>query len=138
MMGVVNVTPDSFADDRPIAPPRSVDQALAKQALTPGVVHFNCMYPEPLYPGEHYQDFSDYLAPLGDWLHSSEPWSPWLQGEQHCPHQPDWDELQGKRGVIIAGRIQDPAEAQRVAQLAERLGWPLLADLQSQIRGALG
>lgn len=112
----------------------SVDQALAKQALTPGPVHFNCMYPEPLYPGEAYLDFSDYLAPLGDWLHSSEPWSPWLQGEQHCPHQPDWDELQGKRGVIIAGRIQDPAEAQRVAQLAERLGWPLLADLQSQIR----
>lgn len=112
----------------------SVDQALAKQALTPWPVHFNCMYPEPLYPGEAYLDFSDYLAPLGDWLHSSEPWSPWLQGEQHCPHQPDWDELQGKRGVIIAGRIQDPAEAQRVAQLAERLGWPLLADLQSQIR----
>ncbi|MNH73198.1 2-succinyl-5-enolpyruvyl-6-hydroxy-3-cyclohexene-1-carboxylate synthase [compost metagenome] len=112
----------------------SVDQALAKQALTPGPVHFNCMYPEPLYPGEAYLDFSDYLAPLGDWLHSSEPWSPWLQGEQHCPHQPDWDELQGKRGVIIAGRIQDPAEAHRVIQLAERLGWPLLADLQSQIR----
>lgn len=112
----------------------SVDQALAKQALTPGPVHFNCMYPEPLYPGEAYLDFSDYLAPLGDWLHSREPWSPWLQGEQHCPHQPGWDELQGKRGVIIAGRIQDPVEAQRVVQLAERLGWPLLADLQSQIR----
>lgn len=112
----------------------SVDQALAKQALTPGPVHFNCMYPEPLYPGEAYLDFSDYLAPLGDWLHSCEPWSPWLQGEQHCPHQLDWDELQGKRGVIIAGRIQDPVEAQRVVQLAERLGWPLLADLQSQIR----
>lgn len=112
----------------------SVDQALARQALTPGPVHFNCMYPEPLYPGEAYLDFSDYLAPLGDWLHSSEPWSPWQQGEQHCPRQPDWAALQGKRGVIVAGRIQDPAEAQRVAQLAERLGWPLLADLQSQIR----
>ena len=112
----------------------SVDQALAQQALTPGPVHFNCMYPEPLYPGDAYQDFSDYLAPLGDWLHSSEPWSPWQQGEQHCPRQPDWAALQGKCGVIVAGRIQDPAEAQRVAQLAERLGWPLLADLQSQIR----
>ncbi|MBL0514442.1 2-succinyl-5-enolpyruvyl-6-hydroxy-3-cyclohexene-1-carboxylic-acid synthase [Aeromonas media] len=112
----------------------SVDQAMAKQALTPGPVHFNCMYPEPLYPGEAYLDFSDYLAPLGDWLHSREPWSPWQQGEQHCPRQPDWAALQGKRGVIVAGRIQDPAEAQRVAQLAERLGWPLLADLQSQIR----
>ncbi|WP_412705593.1 2-succinyl-5-enolpyruvyl-6-hydroxy-3-cyclohexene-1-carboxylate synthase [Aeromonas rivipollensis] len=112
----------------------SVDQALARQALTPGPVHFNCMYPEPLYPGEAYLDFSDYLAPLGDWLHSNEPWSPWQQGEQHCPRQPDWAALQGKCGVIVAGRIQDPAEAQRVAQLAERLGWPLLADLQSQIR----
>ncbi|WP_262112835.1 2-succinyl-5-enolpyruvyl-6-hydroxy-3-cyclohexene-1-carboxylic-acid synthase [Aeromonas sp. Marseille-Q5825] len=112
----------------------SVDQALARQALTPGPVHFNCMYPEPLYPGEAYLDFSDYLAPLGDWLHSNEPWSPWQQGEQHCPRQPDWAALQGKRGVIVAGRMQDPAEAQRVAQLAERLGWPLLADLQSQIR----
>lgn len=91
------------------------------------------MYPEP-HPGEAYLDFSDYLAPLGDWLHSREPWSPWQQGEQHCPRQPDWVALQGKRGVIVAGRIQDPAEAQRVAQLAERLGWPLLADLQSQIR----
>ncbi|MGL6230311.1 2-succinyl-5-enolpyruvyl-6-hydroxy-3-cyclohexene-1-carboxylic-acid synthase [Aeromonas rivipollensis] len=112
----------------------SVDQALARQTLTPGPIHFNCMYPEPLYPGEAYLDFSDYLAPLGDWLHSNEPWSPWQQGEQHCPRQPDWVALQGKRGVIVAGRIQDPAEAQRVAQLAERLGWPLLADLQSQIR----
>ena len=112
----------------------SVDQALAQQARTPGPVHFNCMYPEPLYPGEAYLDFSDYLAPLGDWLHSNEPWSPWQQGEPHCPRQPDWAALQGKRGVIVAGRIQDPAEAQRVAQLAERLGWPLLADLQSQLR----
>ncbi|WP_323889940.1 2-succinyl-5-enolpyruvyl-6-hydroxy-3-cyclohexene-1-carboxylic-acid synthase [Aeromonas allosaccharophila] len=112
----------------------SVDQALAKQALTPGVVHFNCMYPEPLYPGEHYQDFSDYLAPLGNWLSSQKPWSPWQQSEATCPPQPEWREWQHKRGVIVAGRITDPAQAQAVAALAEQLGWPLLADLQSQIR----
>ncbi|MGL6005237.1 2-succinyl-5-enolpyruvyl-6-hydroxy-3-cyclohexene-1-carboxylic-acid synthase [Aeromonas sobria] len=112
----------------------SVDQALAKQALTPGVVHFNCMYPEPLYPGEHYQDFSDYLAPLGNWLGSHRPWSPWQQSEPTCPPQPEWREWQHKRGVIVAGRITDPEQAQAVAALAEQLGWPLLADLQSQIR----
>ncbi|MCV5427370.1 2-succinyl-5-enolpyruvyl-6-hydroxy-3-cyclohexene-1-carboxylate synthase, partial [Escherichia coli] len=28
----------------------------------------------------------------------------------------------------------DPEQAQVVAELAEQLGWPLLADLQSQIR----
>ncbi|MFQ2908265.1 2-succinyl-5-enolpyruvyl-6-hydroxy-3-cyclohexene-1-carboxylic-acid synthase [Aeromonas allosaccharophila] len=112
----------------------SVDQALAKQALTPGVVHFNCMYPEPLYPGEHYQDFSDYLAPLGNWLGSRKPWSPWQQSEPSCPPQPEWNEWQHKHGVIVAGRITDPEQAQAVAALAEQLGWPLLADLQSQIR----
>ncbi|MFM4826414.1 2-succinyl-5-enolpyruvyl-6-hydroxy-3-cyclohexene-1-carboxylic-acid synthase [Aeromonas bivalvium] len=112
----------------------SVDQALARQALTPGPVHFNCMYPEPLYPGEAYLDFSPYLAPLGDWLHSGEPWSPWQSAPSPCPAQPDWSAFRARRGVIVAGRIQDPAQAQQVAVLAERLGWPLLADLQSQIR----
>ncbi|MGY3902521.1 2-succinyl-5-enolpyruvyl-6-hydroxy-3-cyclohexene-1-carboxylic-acid synthase [Aeromonas lusitana] len=112
----------------------SVDQALAQQARTPGPVHFNCMYPEPLYPGNAYLDFGDYLAPLGDWLRSEKPWSPWLPSDQGCPIQSDWAELAGKRGVIVAGRIQDPAQGKAVAELAERLGWPLLADLQSQIR----
>ncbi|HDO1313132.1 2-succinyl-5-enolpyruvyl-6-hydroxy-3-cyclohexene-1-carboxylic-acid synthase [Aeromonas veronii] len=112
----------------------SVDQALAKQALTPGVVHFNCMYPEPLYPGEHYQDFSDYLAPLGDWLGSHKPWSPWQQSAPTCPPQAEWETFRQQRGIIVAGRITDPEQAQVVAELAEQLGWPLLADLQSQIR----
>ncbi|MGL6452558.1 2-succinyl-5-enolpyruvyl-6-hydroxy-3-cyclohexene-1-carboxylic-acid synthase [Aeromonas veronii] len=112
----------------------SVDQALAKQALTPGVVHFNCMYPEPLYPGEHYQDFSDYLAPLGDWLGSRKPWSPWKQNEPSCPPQAEWETFRQQRGIVVAGRITDPNQAQAVATLAELLGWPLLADLQSQIR----
>ncbi|MDX7876099.1 2-succinyl-5-enolpyruvyl-6-hydroxy-3-cyclohexene-1-carboxylic-acid synthase [Aeromonas veronii] len=112
----------------------SVDQALAKQALTPGVVHFNCMYPEPLYPGEHYQDFSDYLAPLGDWLGSHKPWSPWQQSAASCPPQVEWETFRQQRGIVVAGRITDPNQAQAAAALAEQLGWPLLADLQSQIR----
>lgn len=112
----------------------SVDQALAKQVLTPGVVHFNCMYPEPLYPGEHYQDFSDYLAPLGDWLCSRKPWSPWQQSEPTCLPQAEWESFRQQRGILVAGRITDPKQAQNAAALAEQLGWPLLADLQSQIR----
>ena len=112
----------------------SVDQALARQALIPGVVHFNCMYPEPLYPGEHYQDFSDYLAPLGDWLSSQTPWSPWQQSEPSCPPQAEWETFQQKRGIVVAGRITDPQQAEAAAELAERLGWPLLADIQSQLR----
>ncbi|MCQ4054493.1 2-succinyl-5-enolpyruvyl-6-hydroxy-3-cyclohexene-1-carboxylic-acid synthase [Aeromonas sp. SG16] len=112
----------------------SVDQALARQALIPGVVHFNCMYPEPLYPGEHYQDFSDYLAPLGNWLSSYKPWNPWQQSEPTCPPQAEWENFRQKRGIVVAGRITDPEQAEAAAELAERLGWPLLADIQSQLR----
>ncbi|MFM5521822.1 2-succinyl-5-enolpyruvyl-6-hydroxy-3-cyclohexene-1-carboxylic-acid synthase [Aeromonas jandaei] len=112
----------------------SIDQALARQALIPGVVHFNCMYPEPLYPGEHYQDFSDYLAPLGDWLSSQTPWSPWQQSEPTCPPQAEWENFRQKRGIVVAGRITDPEQAEAAAEQAERLGWPLLADIQSQLR----
>ncbi|BCS50411.1 2-succinyl-5-enolpyruvyl-6-hydroxy-3-cyclohexene- 1-carboxylate synthase [Aeromonas jandaei] len=112
----------------------SIDQALARQAHIPGVVHFNCMYPEPLYPGEHYQDFSDYLAPLGDWLSSQTPWSPWQQSEPTCPPQAEWENFRQKRGIVVAGRITDPQQAEAAAELAERLGWPLLADIQSQLR----
>ncbi|MGY4027657.1 2-succinyl-5-enolpyruvyl-6-hydroxy-3-cyclohexene-1-carboxylic-acid synthase [Aeromonas rivuli] len=111
----------------------SVDQALARQALTPGPVHFNCMYPEPLYPGDEYLDVSEYLAPLGDWLQSDRPWSPWQTSDTPCPAQQDWSELSTKRGIIVAGRIEDPAQASVIAALSERLGWPLLADLQSQL-----
>jgi 2-succinyl-5-enolpyruvyl-6-hydroxy-3-cyclohexene-1-carboxylate synthase len=112
----------------------SVDQALAAQMRTPGPVHFNCMYPEPLYPGGAYEDFSAYLAPLGSWLGSDQPWTPWPIADIHCPLQPDWAALCKKRGVMVAGRIEDPAEGLAVAALAEQLGWPLLADLQSQVR----
>ncbi|WP_368165262.1 2-succinyl-5-enolpyruvyl-6-hydroxy-3-cyclohexene-1-carboxylic-acid synthase [Aeromonas sp. R6-2] len=112
----------------------AVDQAIAIQRQTPGVVHFNCMYPEPLYPDGAYGNYGDYLAPLGDWLNGDAPWSPWQAPLHRVDIQPDWEHFAGKRGLIIAGRIEDPAEATAVAELAERLGWPLIADLQSQLR----
>ncbi|ENY72596.1 2-succinyl-5-enolpyruvyl-6-hydroxy-3-cyclohexene-1-carboxylate synthase [Aeromonas diversa CDC 2478-85] len=112
----------------------AVDQAIATQRRTPGVVHLNCMYPEPLYPDGAERDYGSYLAPLGEWLSSETPWSPWQQSASRTDTQPDWDRFAGKRGVVIAGRIEDPAEASAVAALAKRLGWPLIADLQSQLR----
>ncbi|MGY3928939.1 2-succinyl-5-enolpyruvyl-6-hydroxy-3-cyclohexene-1-carboxylic-acid synthase [Aeromonas simiae] len=111
-----------------------VDQALAVQRRTPGVVHLNCMYPEPLYPGAEQPDFADYLAPLGDWLTSGAPWGPWQEPPRAITPQPQWPSFAARRGLIIAGRIDDPEEADAVATLAERLDWPLIADLQSQLR----
>ena len=111
----------------------SVDQALARQG-TPGAGALQLHVPRaPLsrrylpglcrLPGAPRR-----LAALGQAL---EPLAGWRAG---CPAQPDWEELKGKCGVIVAGCIQDPGQGKAVAELADRLGWPLLADLQSQIR----
>ncbi|PMR75101.1 2-succinyl-5-enolpyruvyl-6-hydroxy-3-cyclohexene-1-carboxylic-acid synthase [Billgrantia endophytica] len=112
----------------------TLDQALAHQRRHPGPVHLNCRYPEPLYPGERPIDASAYLAPLGNWLGTARPWSPWEPVPGGCSPLPDWQAFQARPGLVVAGCIDDPAEGRWVAALAERLGWPLVADLQSQIR----
>lgn len=112
----------------------TVDQALAQQRHSRGPVHINCRYPEPLYPSGNTIDASEYLVPLGDWPGSARPWSPWKAATPCCPLQADWGDYHMRHGLIVAGRIDDPDEGRAVAELAERLGWPLFADLQSQVR----
>jgi isochorismate synthase/2-succinyl-5-enolpyruvyl-6-hydroxy-3-cyclohexene-1-carboxylate synthase/2-succinyl-6-hydroxy-2,4-cyclohexadiene-1-carboxylate synthase/O-succinylbenzoate synthase len=38
------------------------------------------------------------------------------------------------RGMVVAGHLPEPADALAVAQLAARLGWPLVADVTSGLR----
>jgi 2-succinyl-5-enolpyruvyl-6-hydroxy-3-cyclohexene-1-carboxylate synthase len=39
-----------------------------------------------------------------------------------------------RRGLVVAGRLASRAQGEAVLRLAESLGWPLLADVSSQIR----
>ncbi|MGL5948634.1 MAG: 2-succinyl-5-enolpyruvyl-6-hydroxy-3-cyclohexene-1-carboxylic-acid synthase [Aeromonas sp.] len=112
----------------------SIDQALAQQQRTPGVVHINCMYPEPLYPGAELLDFADYLAPLGRWLTSEQPWSPWTLAACPCPSQAHWPLWQRQAGLIVVGRLDDATPATAIVEMARALGWPLICDVQSQLR----
>src|SRR5690606_41505119 len=46
-----------------------------------------------------------------------------------------WAELKGVRhGLVVAGRLDTPAQADSVRWLADRLGWPLLPDIGSHLR----
>ncbi len=117
----------------------TIDQAVDQQRRTPGPIHINCRYREPLYPGDALVDASDYLAPLGDWLMDSTPWSDWSWGDVQeratVPALSDvWEAFVGHRGIIVAGSIYDPQQAQQVVALSKQLGWPLLVDVQSQVR----
>lgn len=112
----------------------TIDQAVDQQRRTPGPIHINCRYREPLYPGDCLVDASNYLSPLGRWLTTSKPWSDWPTSTSMPAFKDDWEALAQQRGIVVAGSIDDPQQAQQVVALAKQLGWPLLADVQSQLR----
>lgn len=112
----------------------TVDQTVDQQRRTPGPIHINCRYREPLYPGNCKVDASGYLAPLGNWLTTSKPWSDWSISTAIPAFKDDWEAFAKHKGMIVVGRVNDLYQAQQVVELAKQLGWPLLADVQSQIR----
>lgn len=122
----------------------TIDQAIDQQHRTPGPVHINCRYREPLYPGNCLLDASDYLAPLRHWQAASAPWSAWQVGAAFpaLGNDPvlgsEWDAFARQRGIIVVGNVEgsvnDPEQARQLVELSKQLGWPLLADLQSQLR----
>ncbi|MDQ7732625.1 2-succinyl-5-enolpyruvyl-6-hydroxy-3-cyclohexene-1-carboxylic-acid synthase [Halomonas sp. SpR1] len=117
----------------------TIDQAIDQQCRTPGPLHINCRYREPLYPGTCLMDASDYLAPLGRWLMASKPWSDWPWGDEQTSTiipalNNEWEAFAQQRGLIVVGSVGDLQQAQQVVELSKQLGWPLLADVQSQVR----
>lgn len=112
----------------------TLDKAVDQQRRTPGPIHINCRYREPLYPGNCLVDASDYLAPLGDWLTTSKPWSDWSSSTAVPALKNEWEAFAQQRGLIVVGSVDDAHHAQHAIELSKQLGWPLLADIQSQIR----
>lgn len=106
---------------------KQVDLVVQQKPLAP--VHLNCPFREPLYPSENPQSFAGELEPLREWLASGQPIiSPQQQEE---PIELCLPELPG---VIIAGALA-PQEQEAAIKLQQQLGWPLLADVQSNLRG---
>ncbi|BDY03000.1 2-succinyl-5-enolpyruvyl-6-hydroxy-3-cyclohexene-1-carboxylic-acid synthase [Ferrimonas sp. YFM] len=104
-----------------------------------GPIHVNCMFREPLYPKADRTDFSDYLSPVGQWLSGDRPWSPMANlSSKALPTEEQCQAFADAKGVIVAGTLPPEQDPQQLVQLAERLGWPLLADCQSQLRQADG
>ena len=100
---------------------RAVAEATANVA-GPGPVHLNLAFRDPLVetPGE--------LPP------GRPEMRPWHRADR-TPGTPSRElasELHGRRGVIVAGKRSGRST---LPFLAEALGWPILADARSQLRG---
>jgi 2-succinyl-5-enolpyruvyl-6-hydroxy-3-cyclohexene-1-carboxylate synthase len=114
----------------------TVDQALHRALGPPaGPVHINCMFREP-------------LEPVGD-----EPWPAdiprrWREGfgpltvYARPETGPDAGSLEriaaaltaARRGLIVIGSLPGEGDRKAAAALAERLGWPVAADIRSGLR----
>ncbi|MDR0805709.1 MAG: 2-succinyl-5-enolpyruvyl-6-hydroxy-3-cyclohexene-1-carboxylic-acid synthase [Enterobacteriaceae bacterium] len=104
----------------------TIDQAMG--ALTQGALHINCPFAEPLYGGDQ-TAYAAWSETLGDWWQSDKAWL--ISGSASCvAKQADWADWQQRRGVVIAARMS-AEEGREVAQWAQSLGWPLLADVLS-------
>ena len=114
----------------------TVDQALHRALGPPaGPVHINCMFREPLEPvGE--EPWPDDI-PLR-WREGSGPLTVYARPET----APDAGSLEriaatvaaARRGLVVIGSLPGERDREAAAALAERLGWPVAADIRSGLR----
>ncbi len=114
----------------------TLDQLWQTLQCNPGPAHLNCPFAEPLYPGQGEPLPDAYLDGLRHWLNHDQPLTRYIQPSALATDKElaSWIEFASQPGVIVAGQIPDPAAATAVQALARHLGWPLLADVQSQLR----
>lgn len=120
----------------------TVDQALYRSCgAMGGPVQINCMFREPLAPEQQdaeFVEFSDYLRPVESWLTSGLPYTEYAAPERAI--SPDnLKKLvklveQAERGLVITGRLCSREERTAVTDLAQKLGWPVCADVTSGLR----
>lgn len=114
----------------------TIDQAWYQAVRQSGVVHINCMFRDPLAPVKTKDDLVAYTKGLASWIKSDKPYTKYSKSESFsiADAKPIAQELNGiKNGLIVVGKIADGEQAQALA-LAERLGWPVFADLVSGLR----
>jgi 2-succinyl-5-enolpyruvyl-6-hydroxy-3-cyclohexene-1-carboxylate synthase len=116
----------------------TVDQAVHRaQRVPPGPVHLNCGFRKPLepVPGDAPIDVPEVLT---DWSDAEAPFTTYPRPVE-SPADAAVDRLVDavadvERGLVVAGRLDRPAEADAAVHLAEQLGWPLVPDLTSRLR----
>ena len=101
-------------------------------ASRPGPVHINLACREPTAPTGH--DGRSQSAPFGSATEGRPGGAPWIESRGTLDTDPGLSEevKQARRGVVVVG--EGAGRSPAYARLAERLGWPLLAEAMSGLR----
>lgn len=118
----------------------TIDQAVYRAISSPsGPVHLNFMFREPLAPTEVKGSFTYYLHNVSYWHGTETPYTSYAAASS----LPTEDKLEAvvnelhdsTRGLLVVGHLRTERERQAVAAMADRLGWPMFADIASGLRG---
>lgn len=116
----------------------TIDQAVFRvQSVCGGPVHLNCRYREPLEPCGHCVD-KKYTAKISNWVDSDAPFTSY-QETQVCLNEKTLDTIvevvrETDRGLIVIGGLKTSFEREKILALAEKLNWPVYADITSGVR----
>ncbi|OBW91995.1 2-succinyl-5-enolpyruvyl-6-hydroxy-3-cyclohexene-1-carboxylic-acid synthase [Gallibacterium salpingitidis] len=115
----------------------TLEQACHQQKLTPGVVHINVPFAEPLYQADLAQiDTHNWLQPIKTWLNGNKPWTQHPDNQIEVLIHEKWDLWRTRKGVVVVGRL--PLEqTMGIATWANTMGWILLTDIQSGVEATL-
>ncbi|MFA0412603.1 2-succinyl-5-enolpyruvyl-6-hydroxy-3-cyclohexene-1-carboxylic-acid synthase [Vibrio renipiscarius] len=105
----------------------SIDDVMARQARDGSAVHINCAFPEPLYSSQPKSIYQTYLDSVALWQQSTQCYSQQFSSTSVAFDCREWRE---RKGIIVIGSVSQ-AEAKLAQAFAQRLGWPVLCDVQS-------
>lgn len=119
---------------------KTVDEMVAAAlSSSSGPVHLNCMFREPLAPTTSSKDLEEYASEIAEWTVDEKPFT--SAGQTQPPITEN--ELSGikhvlestTRGLFVIGALKRDSERKAISSLANHLGWPMIADIGSGLRG---
>lgn len=104
-----------------------------------GPVHLNCMFREPLAPVKREEEPGGHVASPATWISgkvfpSKKTADVSLLSQDHLVAATDVL-TNASRPMLVIGGLKNQAERNAVAELAEHLRWPMIADIGSGLRG---
>lgn len=105
--------------------------------LAPGIVHLNCPFREPLAPSD--QEINpNYFQTIEYWLNSDQPYSEYQKSYSRISHNSLSRIIKiiqdTQQGILVTGCLSSLEEQNAVIKLAQKLNWPVFADIQSGLR----
>jgi 2-succinyl-5-enolpyruvyl-6-hydroxy-3-cyclohexene-1-carboxylate synthase len=129
--------PCPTAEINPYVVLTTIDLAVSRSRQSPGgVVHLNWMFREPLAPTAEPMEIP---VSLNDWHQRNGVYTSYAK-KLNIISESQIQQLVAHvikptiRGVLIVGQLKYPESYHWVIKLAERLNWPVFADIQSGLR----